>query len=525
MKWLLVAAGALVLLVAGALVALPWLVDVPRVQAYIAQAASQALGRPVRFASLSISAFPSPGVRLKGLQVAEDPRFGTQPFLVVDEGRFRLRLRPLLSGRVELADLTLDKLRVEIIDDGGRLNVASLGPATSGGRAAPRPSTGAAPAAGAAALSQVRIQDSVVHFVRRGKQAIDARLEDLDLVVRPSGDTYTLEGSARLAPGGVRLTLAEASVTVPPGRSLGDAPLRATVTVKGADVAELVRGLMAAPAVRGPVEARLRIAGTVAQPTAHGDLTFPALTLSDRRAQCAPPPDRQLQFGDVRVPIALSPARLDAAPLSARVAGGSVSLRAAMPLASSAPTVTLKEIALKGVELEPVLVGFLCQGYAVTGPLDLAGDAAFAAADPLRTAGGAGRLRIGRGRVVGAAALRLVRDVVTVAGVVAPLVEGQPLAAPSRPLDFESITATYRITNGVVATDDLVYQGDGLTGNVAGTYGLADGRIDAAVTLTQGRTQVKARVTGAGDSVRVIPTGVSQGGRDAVRQLLERLMR
>jgi uncharacterized protein YhdP len=104
-------------------------------------------------------------------------------------------------------------------------------------------------------------------------------------------------------------------------------------------------------------------------------------------------------------------------------------------------------------------------------------------------------------------------------------VEGQPLAAPSRPLDFESITATYRITNGVVATDDLVYQGDGLTGNVAGTYGLADGRIDAAVTLTQGRTQVKARVTGAGDSVRVIPTGVSQGGRDAVRQLLERLMR
>ena len=527
MKWLLIATGALVLLVAGALVALPWLVDVPRVQAYVAQAASQALGRPVRFASLSVSAFPTPGVRLKGLQVAEDPRFGTQPFLVVDEGRFRLRLRPLLSGRVELTDLTLDKVRVEIIDDGGRLNVASLGPTAPAGRPAPRAPVGAAPAAGAAAtISQVRIKDSVVHFVRRGAQGLDARLEGLDLVVRPAGDTFTLEGSARLAPGGLRLKLTEATVTLPVGRALGDAPLRATVEVGGDDVAPLVRGFAAAPAVRGPMEARLRFAGTVAQPTAQGDFTFAGLTVSERRPQCPPPPDRQLQLGDVRIPIALTPARLDAAPLTARIAGGTVSLRAAMPLASSARTVTLKDISIKGVELEPLLVGYLCQGYAVTGPLDLTGEASFAAGDPLRTAGGTGRLRIGRGRVVGAAALGLVRDVVAVAGLVAPLAEGKPLTAPTRPLEFESITGTYRITNGVVATDDLVYQGDGLTGNIAGTYGLADGRIDAAVTVTQGRTQVKARVTGAaGESVRVIPTGINQGGRDAVKQLLERLVR
>ena len=94
----------------GALLALPWLVDAPRVQAYIAQAASQVLGRPVRFASFSVSAFPTPSVRLKGFEVAEDPRFGTQPFLTVAEGRVGIKLRPLLTGRVELSDLTLEKL-------------------------------------------------------------------------------------------------------------------------------------------------------------------------------------------------------------------------------------------------------------------------------------------------------------------------------------------------------------------------------------------------------------------------------
>jgi uncharacterized protein involved in outer membrane biogenesis len=209
LKWILIAAGALVLLLAGALVALPWLVDVPRVQAYIAAAASQALGRPVRFTSLSVSALPTPSVRLKGLQVAEDPKFGTQPFLVVEEGRFRIRLRPLFSGRVELTELTLDKPRVQIIDDGaGHLNMASLGPTASPGRAAPRPPAAAAPAgATAATISRVRLKDGMAHMVRRGAKPLDLRLEAIDIVVRPAADTYALEGTARLEPGGLALTL------------------------------------------------------------------------------------------------------------------------------------------------------------------------------------------------------------------------------------------------------------------------------------------------------------------------------
>ena len=108
LRWILAAAGVLLLLVVGALAALPWLVDTPKVQAYISQHASQALGRPVTFASLSIALLPRPAVRLRGLSVADDPRFGTAPFLTVEEGRFGLRLRPLLSGRVEFTDLTLD---------------------------------------------------------------------------------------------------------------------------------------------------------------------------------------------------------------------------------------------------------------------------------------------------------------------------------------------------------------------------------------------------------------------------------
>jgi hypothetical protein len=236
--------------------------------------------------------------------------------------------------------------------------------------------------------------------------------------------------------------------------------------------------------------------------------------------------DRQLNLDSVRAPIAFKLSQLDSAPLTARVAGGLVSARLSTALTGATRPVTIKDLEIKGVELGPIVVDYLCSGLAATGPLDLTGDFTLQAGEPLRTLDGAGRLRVGRGRVVGREALALLRDIVTVAGVVGALTEPGKLGAPLRPLDFDSVTASFRIVNGVVTTNDLDYQGQGLHASVAGSYGLADGRTDMAVTLTQGRNQVKARVTGAvGGKLMAVPTGATVGGRDAVKEILDRLLR
>src|SRR5262249_44799144 len=108
LKWALGTVVALVVLVGLLLAALPWFLNTPAFQAFVAQSASHQLARSVRFASLSISPFPLPTVKLRGLEVAEDPAFGPGPFLAVGEGRIGIRLRPLISGRIELAALSLD---------------------------------------------------------------------------------------------------------------------------------------------------------------------------------------------------------------------------------------------------------------------------------------------------------------------------------------------------------------------------------------------------------------------------------
>src|SRR5262249_37292569 len=115
-----------------------------------AGSASQAIGRPVKFESLSVKLLPLPAVELHKLEVAEDPQFGTAPFLTLETGRVYLRLRPLLGGRVEFGDVTLERPRIALIQRAdGHLNVASLAPASES-RTAPRPGRSGGGAGGAA---------------------------------------------------------------------------------------------------------------------------------------------------------------------------------------------------------------------------------------------------------------------------------------------------------------------------------------------------------------------------------------
>ena len=146
-KGALIGLGLFTVLGAAFLAAVPYLVDLPAVQAYGAQLATHALGRPVRYQSLSVSALPLPALRVRGLEVSDDPRFGSAPLMTVADARLRVRLRPLLSGRIELTDLALEGVRVVVIEDGGQLNVATLGAEPSG----PRPPPRGGPAAGSGA--------------------------------------------------------------------------------------------------------------------------------------------------------------------------------------------------------------------------------------------------------------------------------------------------------------------------------------------------------------------------------------
>lgn len=538
-RWVLVAAAALAVLAVVAAVALPYVVDTPRIQSYIATAATQALGRPVRFASVSVSLFPLPAVVLDDLEVAEDPAFGKNPFVLVDRAVVRLKLWPLLRLRVELGDFILKEPGVSLVRlADGRWNIATLGAAR--GEAEPRPAPGRprsgagtgvpAPAAGAVLASRIKIDDGVVSLELRGDgRPGRLRVEDVDVIVTARGDgALAFHGKALLRPSDVQVQITDGVLEVGGARTLMDAPLRARVAVTGSQLRELVAVFAGPePAIGAGVKAALTLAGTLGQPRAEGDITLTEAAVTRTSPQCPAPRQRTLAFGPVQIAVSWKDSTFTG-PVTTSIRGGTIAttLRASLP---DGARVEAREIAVRGVPVEAVLVDFLCQSFAVSGPLELTGTAATLGANPLGALDGSGRFRIGPGRVVGAQAVALLDQALRVGGAVSSALRGEAPVVGGAQLDYESITGTYRITNGVVRTPDLTLVSRALQLRAAGTYTLTTGALDFDTVLRYGEGgELRAKVTGttSAPSIRVAPpTGLSELDAGKIQRGFEDLLR
>ncbi len=511
---MLVAGAAVVVLTIAALAAIPWIVDTPRVQSLIASGASQALGRPVKFQSLSVSVLPYPAVRLHTLEIAEDPGFGGGPFLRLDEADLRLKLAPLLRGRVEFATLVLKQPRIVLIQGPeGRWNFASLG-ASRETVAAPRASrASAAGAAPAALVSRVVIDRGLVIYEARGGrgEASRYRLEDLDLTLSTRAGALSFAGAARVVPGEIGVKLTDGTLGLGGARTLVEASVRAQVALDGKDVRPLVAAALGSePAIGGALTGRLNVAGTVGRPRASGDLELRRPEVMQTQPGCAEPKRRTLSLSTVKASVSWDNGRLVVQPLATGISGGSITMKLVAAAAPGVPA-ELSDLVLKAIPLERVLADFLCQGYALAGPLDLTGMLGLSPTDPWHTLWGNGQLRIGEGKVVGPRALALLGDIARVGGAVSSVLSRDvPASMFSSPVEFESITGSYQIRNGVVTTRDLLYTSRAMKARVAGDYALPTGQMNLDVVVDHGRGQLQAKVAGtaAAPSIRVVTSTV-----------------
>jgi len=538
LKWLVGIGAVVVLLLGVAAIALPRLVDTPRVQAMIASSAAQAIGRPVKFESLSVGLFPLPSIELHKLEVAEDPQFGTAPFLALETGRIYLKLRPLLSGRVEFGDITLERPRIALIRSAdGRLNVASLAP-PSESRNASRPgrsSGGSTGGVAAAVVSRVKIDRGVITYVVRGKGEAPTpyRVEDLDLTLTGQGTQLNFTGALRVKPGDLAVKLVDGMVALNGAKAVLDAPVRARVSIEGKDIEQLVAAAAGpTPAIAGPIKGDFTLGGTLGTPRVSGNVELASPRVTQTNAACPEPKRRTLSLGPLKLAGASWDGRFQSRPTTTSIGSGTISTNLTATL-DRGVHVQLGDLAIKALPVEKILVDFICQGYAVAGPLDLTGALSASATDLLNTLGGSGHLRLGPGKVVGPQALALIGTLTQIAGAVSSaLAADVPTALTSSPTDFDSITGTYQITNGVVTTRDLLYSSRAMKVGVAGDYGLATGRTNLDLRVNYGRGELRARVSGnaASPSIRVDPTSVSgdvsrekiEGG---IQDLLKRFRR
>lgn len=108
------AAGLAVLVVLIAL-ALPRLIDPNAYRDPITRAVAERTGRTLTLdGDLGLSVFPWLGITVEGASLANAPGFGDEPMLAVRRAEARLRLLPLLAGRLEFGTIVLDGPRLNL---------------------------------------------------------------------------------------------------------------------------------------------------------------------------------------------------------------------------------------------------------------------------------------------------------------------------------------------------------------------------------------------------------------------------
>ncbi|MEJ2171038.1 MAG: AsmA family protein, partial [Desulfobacterales bacterium] len=202
--------AVLVLLFLVFIIALPFILDVNQFRPQIESRLTNALGRQVKLGNLSFSLL-SGSVKVDDLAIADNPAFGSAPFLTSKSLKVGIELKPLVfSKQVHITAITLDNPTITLIrSHSGRWNFSDLGSSKELDREIS--GTGAAGFSEADLfIKQLKITDGRINYVERGKKpfiydqlnfsarniSLSAPFNFTMTVSLPGGGNVDLEGKA-----------------------------------------------------------------------------------------------------------------------------------------------------------------------------------------------------------------------------------------------------------------------------------------------------------------------------------------
>ena len=122
--------GLLIVIVGafGVVVALPFLIDLNKYQGQYKPIIEDALNRKVQLQDIRLTVWPQLGAKVAGFAVLDDPAFGSTPFASLTSLDIGIKLVPLLTGKIEVENITLRNPVITVIKNkNGVLNVSTIG--------------------------------------------------------------------------------------------------------------------------------------------------------------------------------------------------------------------------------------------------------------------------------------------------------------------------------------------------------------------------------------------------------------
>lgn len=493
MKKVLLAVGLLLLLLVALVVLLPFIVDLNSYQAQYRPVIEEALNRKIALKDIRLTILPSIGVRVAGVTVMDDPAFSTGPFASLTSLDVGVKLRPLLSKRIEVEEVTLRDPVITVIKNAqGVLNTSTIGKkagpkAEAPAKAPTPPPTAEGPLHILTLLAVDRVAVSGGQLTYRDQSAAKPTeyvLQKLEFLLKSVrlGETPRVHAATTVQP---------YNLPVKVDGTFG--PLTESLDLKTID---LMIGLgNIALAVKGSdVGGDLKLA-----------VTSPTINTAD--LPVALPLRKPIEAKDLKVAAAVKGPQARLQTFSVNLFGGRIEAHGGITTGSPAPPFDGK-VAIQGIQLGPLMEAVGTDKVAVSGTVALnlaVRGAGFSMPDLTHALEGPGRIRIKDGKIEGINLLKEAFALLKAVGV------KQDTANATV---FSTIESDLSIKRGIITVERLLMDSHDFQATAAGTVGF-DQTLNLKANLNLSEALSK-RIAGVSPVARF----AAKGGRMTVPLLI-----
>ncbi|HEX5647478.1 MAG TPA: AsmA family protein, partial [Nitrospira sp.] len=419
----------------------------------------EALNRKVQLQDIRLTVWPRIGARVAGFAVLDDPAFSSGPFASLSSLDVGVKLMPLLSGKVEVEEMTLrDPVITVVKNRKGVLNVATIG---KPGKAAPtEPSRAPIPSTegplkilALLAVDQVSIAGGKMTYRDlSAAKPTEYVLQDLDFLLKSVrlGQTPSLHLDTVVQP-----------LNLPVRLDGTFGPLKETTDIDAINF-QLALG-----------KTEFTITGKVSGQDATVNIDSPAINTANLPMTL--PLAKPVEAKNLQIAAEVKGREVRLNNLSLQVFDGQVKGQAKIVTGSDAPPFT-SSLTVQGVQLGPALDAVATTNLSVSGTagadLSLQGRG-FSVPDLTKALEGTGHVGVKDGKVEGVNLLQEALAILKVVG----LSVGDPKATV-----FSTIETDLAIKQGIVTVQRLLMDSHDFQATGGGTIGF-DQRLNLAVRM------------------------------------------
>ena len=470
-----------VVVLVGVILALPFLIDLNKYQDQYKPLIEDALNRKVQLQDIRLTIWPRIGARVAGFAVQDDPAFGSSPFTSLTSLDVGVKLMPLLSGKVEVEDITLrDPVIMLIKNKSGVLNVSTIGrtgvelPETPS--RAPIPST-EGPLKILALLAVDRVSLVGGQLTYRDLSAAKPTeyiVQNMELLLQSVrlGQTPSLHFSALVQPFNLPVTL---------DGTFG--PLKETTDIDAINL-QLALG-----------KTHFTITGNTAGHDATVTINSPVINTA--HVPIALPLNKQVELKNLEIAAAVKGQNAHLSNLSFQLFDGQVKAQGGLTSGSDSPPFTGK-VTIQGLQLGPALDALAATQVSISGTAgaDLALQGrGFSMQDLTKTLEGTSHVAVKDGKIEGVNLLQEAISALKVAGI--SLNDAKVTA-------FSTIETDLAIKEGIINVQRLLMDSHDFQATGAGTVGF-DQTLNLKVTLNLSQA-LSQTIAGSSPSARLALT-------------------